>query len=364
MAYAVPLGERVPIRRSPLRRLAAGLPTVLGMGLCVGTLLVLLADAVTEDTPRRTTAGAEPATISLPYGGQLERPDPGDLIEPGGLMGLGLLAPGARQRTGLRVRGGARRHAGPLGRRDPPSSAQPPRTRRRPGRAARGRPHRGRAGRGARGLGRPARRGRGREPPGPSERPRPRGPGHDLRPDPGAPPTRARTPACAPTRARAPRGPDGAADAGARTGTHARSPPPWSPSRTRRGAHPGSRRGARDAVPEPVVDDVPAPRAPRRPSPSRGTVATGVRRPPPGAARVPGAGVPHARTRCRGATRGRPSSARTESAPTYRTSPSSIVRVKASNTGPVGGKTCVTSTAARSWRGQEYQSVPSPPAQP
>ena len=205
MAYAAPLGERTSeLRGSPLRRLVGGLLTVLGMGVCIGTLLVLLADAVTEDTPRRTTAGAEPATISLPYGGQLERPDPGDLIEPGGLMGLGLLASGARQRTGLRVRGRARRHAGPLGRRDPPSPAQPPRARRRPGRAARGRPHRGRARRGARGLGRPARRGRGREPPGPPERPRPRGPGHDLRPDPRAPPTRARAPARAPTRAERP----------------------------------------------------------------------------------------------------------------------------------------------------------------
>jgi hypothetical protein len=94
MAYAAPLGERASDRRSPLRRLAAGFATVLGMGLCVGTLLVLLADAVTEDTPRRTTAAAEPTTISLPYGGQLERPDPGDLIEPGGLMGLGLLGLG------------------------------------------------------------------------------------------------------------------------------------------------------------------------------------------------------------------------------------------------------------------------------
>jgi hypothetical protein len=94
MAYAAPLGERASDRRSPLRRLAAGFATVLGMSLCVGTLLVLLADAVTEDTPRRAIAGAEPATISLPYGGQLERPDPGDLIEPGGLMGLGLLGLG------------------------------------------------------------------------------------------------------------------------------------------------------------------------------------------------------------------------------------------------------------------------------
>ena len=95
MAYVAPLGERTSeLRGSPLRRLVGGLLTVLGMGVCIGTLLVLLADAVTEDTPRRTPAGAEPATISLPYGGQLERPDPGDLIEPGGLMGLGLLALG------------------------------------------------------------------------------------------------------------------------------------------------------------------------------------------------------------------------------------------------------------------------------
>ncbi len=95
MAYAAQLGERSSeLRGSPLRRLVGGLLTVLGMGVCIGTLLVLLADAVTEDTPRRTTAGAEPTTIALPYGGQLERPDPGDLIEPGGLMGLGLLALG------------------------------------------------------------------------------------------------------------------------------------------------------------------------------------------------------------------------------------------------------------------------------
>ncbi|WP_433037157.1 hypothetical protein [Actinomycetospora sp. CA-053990] len=95
MAYVAPLGERTSeLRGSPLRRLVGGMLTVLGMGVCIGTLLVLLADAVTEDTPRRTPAGAEPATISLPYGGQLERPDPGDLIEPGGLMGLGLLALG------------------------------------------------------------------------------------------------------------------------------------------------------------------------------------------------------------------------------------------------------------------------------
>ncbi|GAA4746475.1 hypothetical protein [Actinomycetospora chibensis] len=95
MAYAAPLGERTSeLRGSRLRRLAGGLATVLGMGVCVGTLLVLLAAAVTDDTPRGTTVGAEPATISLPYGGQLERPDPGDLIEPGGLMGLGLLGLG------------------------------------------------------------------------------------------------------------------------------------------------------------------------------------------------------------------------------------------------------------------------------
>ena len=47
MAYAAPLGERTSeLRGSPLRRLAGGLATVLGMAVCVGTLLVLLAIVV------------------------------------------------------------------------------------------------------------------------------------------------------------------------------------------------------------------------------------------------------------------------------------------------------------------------------
>lgn len=95
MAYAAPIGEHTRVLRgSVLRRLGTGFAAVLGMSVCVGTLLVLLADAVSEDDPRRSGAAPDATTISLPYGGQLDKPDPGDLIEPGGLMGLGLLGLG------------------------------------------------------------------------------------------------------------------------------------------------------------------------------------------------------------------------------------------------------------------------------
>ena len=99
MAYAVPLDERrIGPHRPFVRRLASRfvtwLVTAVGMSVCVGTLLVLLADAVAEDEPRRRSVTPDVGVISLPYGGQLERPDPADIIEPGGLMGLGLLALG------------------------------------------------------------------------------------------------------------------------------------------------------------------------------------------------------------------------------------------------------------------------------
>ena len=72
MACAAQLGERSSeLRGSPLRRLVGGLLTVLGMGVCIGTLLVLLADAVTEDTLvlMPTRDGAHLATyIARPVG--------------------------------------------------------------------------------------------------------------------------------------------------------------------------------------------------------------------------------------------------------------------------------------------------------
>jgi hypothetical protein len=282
MAYAAPLGERASDRGSPLRRLVAGFLTVLGMGVCVGTLLVLLADAVTEDTARRTTTGAEPATIPLPYGGQLGRPDPGDLIEPGGLMGLGLLGLGlanglvfafaaaldgtrgpsaAETRRRLRNRHG--RGAVPGGRREvartvvvppaaPAASSGPfgmveaedlPARRSAAGRAAPGttyapipaprRPE-------------PERR--------PVRRPEPQQP-EPRQPEPERPETRLAMPeptppAPEPTPERAP-AEELVEDLNQEPVEELTPEPAEEPA----------------AVPEPVVDDVPAPRAPRRPSP-------------------------------------------------------------------------------------------------
>ena len=44
--------------------------------------------------------------------------------------------------------------------------------------------------------------------------------------------------------------------------------------------------------------------------------------------------------------------------------PLSTALVNASNSSAEGGRTCVARIAARSWSGQEYHKVPSPPAQP
>jgi hypothetical protein len=53
-----------------------------------------------------------------------------------------------------------------------------------------------------------------------------------------------------------------------------------------------------------------------------------------------------------------------ESCPVYPFRPLSTALVNASNSSAEGGRTCVARIAARSWSGQEYHNVPSPPAQP
>ncbi|WP_433787462.1 hypothetical protein ACQPX6_11680 [Actinomycetospora sp. CA-101289] len=90
MSYAAPTARETARRRSSLRAAASVVTT----GLCVGVMLVLLETAVTEPETRRGGSGSAPGVVDLPYGGQLDRPDPGDVIEPGGLMGLGLLTLG------------------------------------------------------------------------------------------------------------------------------------------------------------------------------------------------------------------------------------------------------------------------------
>ncbi len=91
MSYAAPGARDAARRRSSLRAAVS----VLATGLCVGTMLVLLETAVAEPGSRRG-AGPEaaPAVVDAPYGGQLDLPDPADIIDAGGLMGLGLLTLG------------------------------------------------------------------------------------------------------------------------------------------------------------------------------------------------------------------------------------------------------------------------------
>ena len=246
MAYAAPLGERsfrAPwLAPAPTRRWAAD-------GARDGRLHRDAArpprgrghrgHAATDDRRR----GARDDLPALRRPARASRP--GRPHRAGRPHGSRAPRPGVRQRTGLRVRGGAGRHAGPLGRRDPSSPAQPSRSRRRPGRAARGRPHRGRAGRGTRGLVRPARRSRGREPPGPPECPWARRRGHDLRPDPRAPPTlRPSAGLCPDPRPRAPET-RMARPMPAPAPEPTPEPAAVEPVEDLAGAHPGSRRGAR-----------------------------------------------------------------------------------------------------------------------
>ncbi|GAA4896385.1 hypothetical protein [Actinomycetospora straminea] len=83
------------VRRRPLRVLMMVLVT----GLCAGVALVVLETAVADPAGRRSALSAvDPAEAvgpgPLPYGGQLERPDPADLLDPASLLGLGLLTLG------------------------------------------------------------------------------------------------------------------------------------------------------------------------------------------------------------------------------------------------------------------------------
>ncbi|MDF2979116.1 MAG: hypothetical protein K0S40_3844 [Actinomycetospora sp.] len=91
MSYAAPTARVGARGRSSLRTAVSVLPT----GLCVGAMLVLLETAVAEPGARRGAGpAAAPAVVDAPYGGQLDRPDPEDIIDAGGLMGLGLLTLG------------------------------------------------------------------------------------------------------------------------------------------------------------------------------------------------------------------------------------------------------------------------------
>lgn len=91
MSYAAPTAREAARGRSSLRTAVSVLTT----GLCVGVMLVLLETAVAEPGSRRGTGpDAAPPVVDAPYGGQLDRPDPGDIIDAGGLMGLGLLTLG------------------------------------------------------------------------------------------------------------------------------------------------------------------------------------------------------------------------------------------------------------------------------
>src|SRR3954452_12208133 len=85
MTYAATTTAREGAHRRPVLRTAA---SVLTTGLCVGVLLVVLEAAVAEPDPAPRRA----AVPDLPYGGALELPDGG--IEPGALLGLGLLVLG------------------------------------------------------------------------------------------------------------------------------------------------------------------------------------------------------------------------------------------------------------------------------
>jgi hypothetical protein len=91
MSYVAPTARETARRRSSLRTAAS----VVATGVCVGAMLVLLETAVAEPGARRAAGpGDAPEVVDLPYGGQLDRPDPGEIIDAGGLMGLGLLALG------------------------------------------------------------------------------------------------------------------------------------------------------------------------------------------------------------------------------------------------------------------------------
>ncbi|HWN27202.1 MAG TPA: hypothetical protein VNP37_09580 [Actinomycetospora sp.] len=91
MSYAAPTARAVARRRSSLRAAVS----VLATGLCVGAMLVLLETAVAEPGSRSGAGpAAAPTVVDAPYGGQLDRPDPADIIDAGGLMGLGLLTLG------------------------------------------------------------------------------------------------------------------------------------------------------------------------------------------------------------------------------------------------------------------------------
>ena len=324
MAYAAPLGRVVSseFRGSPGGSTVGRPLTVLGIGVCIGTLLRRLGDAGTTRTCRDAQllcAGS--ATISLPDGGQAERPDPGDLIEPGGLMGLGLLAsralPTDWSSRSAAALDGTRRPSAARDSSFPCATAVTAAAPSREGGARPGATWSVPAAVPAVSAGRLgvvevedllARR----------SAPGPRGPGHYLRPDPRAPPTRSLS--ADPLRRpepEAPNDPEGSHAAGARTGADA-------------GARQGeSCRGlVEDLVLEPaeelvavlevlalVVDDVPVRRNPRRSSPSRDAVMTIVCCPRPCAGRVPGAGVPHGGNRARGGSRALwlAPSARTES---------------------------------------------------
>ena len=291
MAYVAPLGERTSeLRGSPLRRLVGGLLTVLGMGVCIGTLLVLLADAVTEDTPRRTAAPApSPRRSPCPTAASSTVPTRATSSSRAASWGSGSSPWGSPTDWSSRSRRRSTARAAPR----PPRPAVACATAHGRGAVPGGRREVARtvvvpaaapaASAGLLGVVEaedlPARR----------SAPGPRGPGHDLRPDPGAPPTRARAPPRAPTRAEAPPGPD--ADAGARTGPspspRPRRSPPRSPSaedpsrnpsrsprRSRRGARsrPGARRRRRPRTPDP---------APPLPRPARRRRRTSVARHPP-----------------------------------------------------------------------------------
>ncbi|GAA4796529.1 hypothetical protein GCM10023200_35780 [Actinomycetospora chlora] len=90
MAYAVPSAAQDVARRSMLRTAVLVIVTV----LCTAGFLVLLEAAVSEPGSTPVVPTAPVALPDLPYGGQLELPDPDDSLEPGALMGLGLLVLG------------------------------------------------------------------------------------------------------------------------------------------------------------------------------------------------------------------------------------------------------------------------------
>ncbi|PVZ14220.1 hypothetical protein [Actinomycetospora cinnamomea] len=89
MSYAATIAREPARRRTLLRTTGSVITTV----LCAGALMLLLEIEVAEPAAR-PAATAAPEVVPLPYGGQLDRPDPGDLVGPGGALGLGLLALG------------------------------------------------------------------------------------------------------------------------------------------------------------------------------------------------------------------------------------------------------------------------------